>query len=166
MVRKYLTPFLLATLIFWGAALAVWYAKYTVTSSERRDDFSGVTYGYQIKQYYFWRSAAMTIWLDRGAYRQMEASFYLPRFTIENVEEERWLSNEAAIYLNLKVRHHGSMSSVHSLRVIYDFHRGEMFTSSKFTLWRFWNERNKPEAWMSEPEFNEALSRYDPGGGR
>ncbi len=88
-MRKYLTSFLLVTVLFCGALLAVWYAKYTVASVEKRDDFSGVTYGYQIEQYYFWNSANITIWLNRGTSRQMESSFYLPEFSIEKIEDAR-----------------------------------------------------------------------------
>jgi hypothetical protein len=162
-LKKYFTSFLLATFLFWGTVLVVWYAQYTIASSEKRDEFSGVTYGYRVKQYYFWNSASLTIRLDRGTHRQMESSFNLPRCTIEKIEEH-WLSNDGAIYLNIRVRHYDSTSSVDSLKVIYDYHRGEMFMSSKFTLWRFWNEKKKPEAWMSESEFNEVLSRYSSGG--
>jgi len=87
----------------------------------------------------------------------------LPEFSIEKIEDARWLSNDSAIYLNLRVHHHSSISSVDSLKIIYDYHKGEMFTASKFTLWRFWNEKNKSEAWMSEGEFNQVLSRYGNG---
>ena len=108
----------------------------------------------------------MTIWLERGAYRQMEANFYLPRLTIEKVEDRRWLSSDAVIYLSLRVKNHDSLSSVDSLKMIYDFHRGEMFTSSKFTLFRFWNEKHHAEGWMTETEFNAVLSRYNLGDGK
>jgi hypothetical protein len=38
--------------------------------------------------------------------------------------------------------------------------------SSKFTLWEFWNEKNKAEGWVSEEEFNAVLSLYNPDGER
>ena len=99
-------------------------------------------------------------------YRQFEANFYLPRFTIEKVEDERWLSNGSVIYLNVKVKSHDSMQSVGSLKMIYDFHRGEMYTSSPFTIFRFWNEKNSYQAWLSEPDFKAILTRYGLDSGR
>lgn len=49
-LRRYLTPFLLATALFRGAGLTVWFAKYKVASGEKRDNFAGVTYGYSIER--------------------------------------------------------------------------------------------------------------------
>jgi hypothetical protein len=165
-LRKYLTGLLLASTIFCGLGLVVWHARQTISSDKKRDDFSGVTYGYGIKQYYFWSSSDLTFWLDRGAHRQFEANFYFSGYTIEKVEDERWLSNGSVIYLNMTVKSHDTMKAVGSLKMIYDFHRGEMYTSSRFTMFRFWNERKSHEAWLSDSEFAAVLARYGSGNGR
>jgi hypothetical protein len=156
-MRKYLAPILLATIVFWGAILLIWYARYTVASGEKRDDFAGVTYGYRIEQYYIWNSMRLTIWEKRGVSYGMEAVYDLPALTVDRVVEQRWLKNDAAIYLNLQIKYHDSLVSVH--RLVYDFHRGEMHTSSGFALWRVWNEKNKSEDRMSDAEFDAVLSR-------
>lgn len=158
MGRKYLTPVLLVTVLFWGAVLLVCYAKHTVASGEKHDDFSGVTYGYRIEQYYFWNSMRLTIWSRRGTSYGMKSVYDFPALTVDKVVEERWLNNDLAIYLNLQIKYHDSMVSVHPAKTIYDFHRGEMHTSSSFTLWRIWNEKNKPEDWMAEKEFDTILA--------
>jgi hypothetical protein len=158
-LRKYLTPFLLATVICWGAILFAWYARYTVASGEKQDDFAGVTYGYCIEQYYVRNSMRLTIWEKRGVGYGMKSVYDLPALTVDKVAEQRWLKNDAAIYLNLQIKYHDSLVSVHPARVIYDFHRGEMHTSSSFTLWRVWNEKNTSEGWMNDAEFDAVLSR-------
>ncbi len=158
-MRKYLAPILLATIVFWGAILLIWYARYTVASGEKRDDFAGVTYGYRIEQYYVWNSMKLTIWEKHGVSYGMEAVYDLPALTVDKVVEQRWLKNDAAIYLNLQIKGHDSLVTVHPARLVYDFHRSEMYTSSGFTLWRVWNEKNKSEDWMSDAEFDAVLSR-------
>ncbi len=158
-MKKYLAPFILATLLFWGAVLIVWYAKYTVASGEKHDNFSGVTYGYRLQHYYLWNSMRLTIWNKSGVNYGMNVVYDLPALTVDKVVEERWTNNDAAIYLNLQIKYHDSGVSVHPARMIYDFHRGEMHTSSGFTLWRIWNEKNKSEEWMSKSEFDAVLSR-------
>jgi hypothetical protein len=160
-MRKYIAPFLIATTIFWGSILVVWYAKYTVTSGERRDDFAGVSYGYRIEQYYFWNSMRLVIWQKYGINYGMNLVYDLPALTVDKVVEERWLKNNAALYLNLQIKYHDSMPSVDYAKVIYDFHKGEMHTSSGYTLWRIWNEKNKTEDWMSESEFEKTLSQFN-----
>jgi hypothetical protein len=151
-MRKYITPFLIATVLFWGTLLVVWSAKYTVASGEKR--------GYQIDHYYFWDSMRLKIWEKRGINYGMNLVYDLPALTVEKIVEQRWLKNNAALFLNLQIKYHDSTVSVHTARVIYDFHRGEMYTSSGVTLWRIWNERNKSEEWMSESEFDAILSRF------
>jgi hypothetical protein len=157
-VKQYPKSFLLITLALCAAVVFIWCGKYTVTSGKKHDSFSGVSYGYQIEQYYFWNSTRITIWNRRGLSYGMEAVYDFPSLTVEKVIEERWLKNDLAIYLNLEIKYHDSLVSVHPARMIYDFHRGEMHTSSGFTLWRIWNEKNKSEDWMTETEFDAILN--------
>ncbi len=158
-MKKIITPFLLAALLLTGAVLIAWNAKYTVTAGERREEFSSVTYGYRIEQYYFWNSMTLTLWNRRGVNYGMNLVYDLPSLTVDKVVEERWINHEAAIYLNLQIKYHDSAVSVNPARIIYDFQRGEMHTASGFTLWRIWNEQNKTEEWMSDSEFDVVLLR-------
>lgn len=89
----------------------------------------------------------------------MYSGYDFGSLTVEKVVEERWLKNDLAIYLNLEIKYHDSVVSVHPARLIYDFHRGEMHTASGFTLWRIWNEKNRSEDWMTDDEFNAILNR-------
>lgn len=156
-MKKYLgITFLIILLLFCIA----WFAKYTVIAEEKSDDF-GNSYGYQIEKYVFWKSTKFTIWSKRPFSYRMYSTYELPSLTIEEVVEKKWLKHNAAIYLNLKIKYHDSMVSVSPARVIYDFHRGELHTSSNLTLWRFFNDKNKGEEWMSESEFNSILQQLE-----
>ena len=150
--------FLLVALLLCAAATFIWCGRYTVTADKKHDSFSGVSYGYQIEQYYFWNTTRITIWNTRGLSYQMDAVYEFGQLTVEKVVEERWLKDDMAIYLNLEIKYHDSLVSVHPARLIYDFHRGEMYTSSAYTLWRIWNKENKSEDWMNDDEFNAILN--------
>lgn len=158
MTRRIQISLLIAILLV-GVTLVVWNAKYTVVAAEKNDSFSGVTYGYSVQQYYFWNSMRLTVWNSRGGSYQMYSGYDFGSLTVEKVVEERWLKNDLAIYLNLEIKYHDSVVSVHPARLIYDFHRGEMHTASGFTLWRIWNEKNRSEDWMTDDEFNAILNR-------
>ena len=157
-IRSYIIPLLpLAIGLFGIITLPVWHARFTIASGEKRDDFGYYSYGYKIEQYYIWNSSRLTVWSSRG----MEFVCDLTQLTVDEVVEQRWLKNDAAIYLNLQIRYHDSMVSVHPARIIFDFHRGEIHTSSGFTLWRNFDNRHKSEEWMSDAEFDAVLSRFE-----
>jgi len=156
-IKKYPKSFLLVGVICCAAVACVWYGRYTVTSGEKYDSFSGVSYGYRVEQYYCWNTTRITIWNKRGLAYQMDSVYEFGQLTVEKVVGEKWLKNDLAIYLNLDIRYHDSLVSIHPIRIIYDFHRGEMHTSSGFSLWRIWNEKNKSEDWLKEDEFNKIL---------
>src|SRR5215204_7197817 len=103
-MKKSFTPFFLTALLFSGAVLLVWNLKYTVTAGERHDNFSEVTFGYRIEQYYFWNSMKLTLWNKRGVTYGMNLVYDLPSLTVDKVVEERWINHEAAIYLNLQIK--------------------------------------------------------------
>jgi hypothetical protein len=135
----------------------VWNARFIVASGEKSDDLGYFNYGFKIEQFYARKSFRLTIWSSRGMVFVHESA----GLTVDEVVEERWLKNDAAIYLNLQVRYHDSLVSVHPVRMIYDFHRGEMHTSSGFTLWRSFDTSHKNEDWMSDAEFDAVLSRLE-----
>jgi hypothetical protein len=156
-MKKYKEPFILAIFLLLG--LVVWFAKFTITSGERYDKFSRTTLGYKIEKYYFWNSTRLTFWSNRTFNSEMKSVYEFSGLTVDKIEEERWVNNDTAIYLNLQIMYQDSMVSVKPARIIYDFHRSEIHTSSSFTLWRIWNEKNKSEDWMNEGEFDAVLSR-------
>jgi len=156
-VKQYLKYFLIIGLVLGATFLFIWWGRYTVTSEKKYASFSGVSYGYQIEQYYFWNTTRITIWNRRGLSYQLDAVYEFGKLTVDKVVEEKWLKDDLAIYLNLEIKYHDSVVSVHPAKFIYDFHRGELHTSSEFTLWRIWNEKDKPDGWMAEREFDAVL---------
>lgn len=157
-IRRFIVPLLpLAIGLFGIVALLVWHARFTIASGEKRDDFGYFSYGYKIEQYYFRNSSRLTIWSSRG----MEFVSELSQLTVDEVVEQRWLKNDAAIYLSLQIRYHESLVSIRQARIIFDFHRGEIYTTSGFTLWRNFDNRHKSEDWMSDAEFDAVLSRLE-----
>jgi hypothetical protein len=157
-VKKYPRSFLLISLVLCSAIAFSWCGRYTVTSANKYDPFSGVSYGYQIEQYYVWNTSRITIWNTRGFSYQMNAVYEFRQLTVENVVEAKWLKNNLAVYLDLDIKYHDSVASVHRVRMIYDFHRGEMHTSSGLTLWRIWNKENDSKSWMNDAEFDAVLN--------
>jgi len=159
-VRKFIIPLLpLAIGLFGIIALLVWNARFTLASGEKSDDLGRYTYRYKLEQNYVGTSGfRLTISTSRGMEFVYNSDGGL---TVEEVVEQRWLKNDAAIYLNLQVKYHDSVVSVHPVRLIYDFHRGEIYTSSDFTLWRNFDKTHDPKDWMSDTEFDAVLSRLE-----
>ena len=159
MMRKYTSIILSLTGLFISAVLFAWNATYTVASGEKYDSFSYSSYGYQIEKYYCWDTMKLSFWYKRGLSNQMNTTYNLPQLTVDQIIGQRWIKNDQAIYLNLQIKYHDSAVSVHPAKIIYDFHRGEIHTSSDLTLWRNWNSENKPDDWMSEKKFDDVLNR-------
>lgn len=154
-IRTYVLPLLSLSIgLLLVTVVLVWNARFTVASGERTDDWGRVTYGFKIEQYYVRNTFKLTFWSTRG----MEFVHYQGAMTVENVEQS-WLKGDAAIYLNLQIKYHDSVVSTGPARIIFDFHRGEIYISSYSTLWRNFDERHRSEAWMSETEFDAILKR-------
>jgi hypothetical protein len=160
-IRSYIVPLLpLVIGLFLIIILLVLNARFTVISGEKTDDLGYYSYGYKVEQYYVRNSSRLTFWSSRG----MKFVCDLGPLTVDEVAEQRWIKNDAAIYLNLQIRYHDSLVSVSPARIIYDFHRGEIHTYSGYTLWRSFDKRHKGEDWMSDAEFDAVLSRLEQSG--
>lgn len=159
--RTILKIFLVALAIFVGTMLIVWNAKYTVISEEKHDDFSQISYGYQIEQYYFSKSSRVSFWTRHGRRNRSYLVYETPSVTVSKVIEERWINNNLAIYLNIEFTYHDSIRSISPTKIIYDFQRGEMHTFSNLTLFRIWNGIGSGDKWMNEHEFESILNRLD-----
>jgi hypothetical protein len=160
-LRKYPKTFAVIGLVLFAGAAFVWFGRYAVTAGEKYDAFSNRSYGYKVEQYYFWKTTRLTIWKGNSLSYEMYAVYEFGSLTVDKVVDELWLKNDAAIYLNLDVKYHDSVVSVHPIRLIFDFHRGEIYTSSGYTLWRLWNPQNKAEDWMTDSEFDGILKRLN-----
>jgi hypothetical protein len=156
-IRTFVIPLLsLAIGLFLVSIVLAWNARYTVASDERTDDLGYFTYGYKIEQYYVGNRFKLTFWSTR----EMEFIHKEGQMTVEAVEQ-RWLKNDAAIYLNLQIKYHDSVVNTDSARIICDFHRGEIHVSSHYTLWRNFDKGHKGEDWMSDAQFDDVLSRLE-----
>lgn len=147
----------LAIGLFGIAAVLAWNARFTVAAGEKSDDLGYFHYGYKIEQTYLRNSFRLTFWSSRG----MEFVHNQGQVTVEEVVDQRWLKDDAAIYLNLRLKYHDSVISEDPARIIFDFHRGEIYVSSGYTLWRNFDERHEGEDWMSDVEFDAVLSRLE-----
>jgi hypothetical protein len=158
-MKKTVTRIGLALLIISGVAfLFVRFAKFTVSSGEKIDGFTGVRYGYKLEQYYFRRGFRFSLWNAQA----MVQEYDLSALTVEKATEERWLSNDGAIFLNLEIKYHDSVPSLHPVKIIYDFQRGELYTLSGLTLWRTWNRKEPIDKnWMTDSEFQAVLTRLE-----
>lgn len=153
---KKLLPFVVVA--FFLLVTMVWFGKYTVTSDERFDEFSRTSYGYKVEKYFFWNRTTLTFWSNKS-FSQSNSVYEFSPTPVDRIDEERWLKNDTAIYLNLRIKSVDLVNTFGAGRIIYDFQRGELHTSSGYTLWRIWNEKNKPEDWLNDEEFDAILLR-------
>ncbi len=138
--------------------------RYTLVQGQQ-ESHTG-TYGYKVENYSFKYGMRITIWetttFDRlFPHTEMKLVYDLPNLRIDKVVESEWIKSDGAVYLNIRITYRDPLDSSMSTkpaRIIYDFHKGEMYIVSDFTLWRLWSERLSYDNWMSESEFNEILA--------
>jgi hypothetical protein len=130
---------------------------YTVTQGERNNGF-GNTYGYKIENYRYSHAMRITIWIKLGTSTIMKSVYEMPRLTIDKVGGTAWIESDGAIYVKLRIIDHSSLDSIHSTRLIYDYHTGQMYVTSDLTLWRIWSRTLSKDDWISEKEFDETLT--------
>jgi hypothetical protein len=88
----------------------------------------------------------------------MNSVYELPQFSIEGVNRTDWIKSDGAIYLKFRVVDHLSLDTIHSVRLIYDYHLGQMYITSDLALWRIWNRELSKDDWITEKEFDETLA--------
>jgi|CXWL01.1.fsa_nt_gi predicted NAD-dependent protein-ADP-ribosyltransferase YbiA (DUF1768 family) len=147
----------LAIGLFIIIAVLGWNARFTVTKGEESDDLGYFTYGYKIEQSYLRNSFTLKFWSSRG----MEFVHSQGQVTVAEIVEQRWLKNDAAIFLNLRLKYHDSIVSEGPARIIFDFYRGEIYVSSGYTLWRSFDNKHDGEDWLNDAEFDAVLSRLE-----
>jgi hypothetical protein len=133
--------------------------RYTVVQGDQ-DNGYGSTYGYIVENYLFSDQMRITLWVKLGSGYTMRSVYDLQELTVDKVNQNEWVKSNGAIYLNLQITYHDSTPSTKSTKIIYDFHRGEMYVTSELTLWRIWDDNLSHESWMSESEFEEILWSY------
>jgi hypothetical protein len=127
----------------------------TIASGERNT--RQADWGYAVDQYRFRNRMRLNLWSDSSLFSSSShATLDLSNVSVNRISEERWLADSRAVYLNLLVAADGKEQSA---KVIYDFQRGELYTSSPFDLWRVPTESDK-NLKMSDAEFQAVLNRF------
>lgn len=113
-------------------------------------------WGYRLEQYRFVNRTTLTLWSTWG----LDLRYELPVRNIERVYQDRWLSTDRAVYLNLRFKPKlDPAASGDRVRIVYDFERGSLNVASTLTLWRL-PERAKN--WMTDDEFDRLLISLEP----
>lgn len=154
-MNKLFNLILLFTLV---AVIAASFSYFFLTSNlatgERKN--SQATWGYSVDQYRFRDRMRLNLWSDSSMFSAAsDATFDLNSVSVSKMVEERWLDNGRAVHLNLLVKSDGKEQPA---KLIYDFQRGEMYTTSPLDLWRAPGEPNK-NLKMTEEEFQVVLNR-------
>ena len=144
--------FTLAAVI--AAAFSYFFWKSNIAAGERKNDQAN--WGYSVDQYRFRDRMRLNLWSDSSMFSAAsDATFDLDSVSVSKMVEERWIDNGRAVHLNLLVKSGGKEQPA---KLIYDFQRGEMYTSSPLDLWRAPSEPTK-NLKMSEEEFQAVLNR-------
>ena len=147
---------LVVALILVILSLVLAFSKRTIASGEKVDRLTGARYGYSLEQYRWRNRVKLTIEHSAG----MKLVYELPALTVERVNEERWVANDRAIFLNLNLTSHGSNPARGDARILYDFQKGTLYLTSGLTLWRTWSQSEPLDKnWMSESEFQSVLEK-------
>jgi hypothetical protein len=159
-VRKYLTPkpYIMLGIVSLMLAVGIGLiAQRVILATEQSEGSTGVKYGFSIEEKYFVSKTTVKIWTSRG----LNLKYELYPYTVESVSS-RWLANNRAIYLDLRLKYHDSVPSVGTVKVIYDFQRGEIYINSPMSFGRIWDTSDRIERnWLSDEDFEMQLSRLD-----
>ena len=128
--------------------------RYIVVQGEQ-DNGLGVTYGYKVENYKYTERMRITFWRKNGV--RFVCDSY--EKTVDKVNNSEWIKSNGAIFLDLEITYHDSYVTTNPTKIIYDFHRGEMYITSDLRLWRMWSEALSSDDWMSESEFDEILTK-------
>lgn len=134
---------------------------YTVAQGERNNGL-GTAYGYKIENYRYSQGMRITVWAKLGQNYIMKSTYEMPRLTVDKIGRNEWIKSDGAIYLALKIIDNSSLNSIHSMRLIYDFHTGQMYVTSDLALWRIWSNNLSRNDWISENEFDKILAELQP----
>jgi len=134
---------------------------YIVVEGERNNGL-GTAYGFEIENYRYSHGMRITVWTRLGLGYIMKSVYEMPRLTVDKIGRNDWIKSDGAIYLTLKIIDNSSLNSIHSMRLIYDFHTGQMYVTSDLALWRIWSRNLSKNDWISEDEFDEILAELQP----
>ncbi len=140
-------------------ALLYYQTVQPVSFDEKRDPSTQSKWGYSLERYTFRDRFRLKLWNDQRI-SEMRFSYEGPaHWKMPVVVEQRWLSGDRAIYLNLELGFENSLPESRTpTKIIYDFDRGQLYLFGQYWLWRRHPERhNSRERWMTEQEFQEVM---------
>jgi hypothetical protein len=156
--RRTLLWLVLLGLLAGGAAAAVYFLRIeTIATGARTDSFqSAVRYSVE---YHPYRNISRVVFDDGG---DGQVVCNLSPMQADRLIEERWLAGGRAIYLHVQLQSPEARGSdgkpaAQPARLVYDFHRGELYVASPLHLWR---TPSSESHWMNDDEFNGVLARY------
>jgi hypothetical protein len=169
MKQLIVTPFIRKVLLIAAAfaALIVVAAVLIARVSQDAIGFSqkcagGFCWGYQLQQNKFSKEGTLRFTGSWG----LDLQYPLPKMQFERVNEDRWLANDRAIYLNFRLRPlNNSSAYAEHVQVLYDFQRGEVYVSSNLALWRAQDLSgggNPSRNWLTDEEFQQIVRRIQP----
>ena len=151
--------FIIATAAVTGVVLFAYSSKNSVSYGQQCS--GAFCWGYRLDQARFVARTSLTIWSSSG----LKLEYSLPPGVIVPVDQDRWLGNGRAIYLNFRIqRAANSKEPGDHVRIVYDFQRGTMHVASPLTLWRNGDPRS-PDArpnWLTDDQFDGVLIQIDP----
>jgi hypothetical protein len=122
----------------------------------------GFCWGYQLEQQKFSKQSVLRFTGSWG----LDLHYELPRMQFERVNEDRWLANDRAIYMNFRLKPlNNSAADGEHVQVLYDFQRGELYVASALPLWRaqdFQGGGNPAKNWLTDEEFQQIVKRIQP----
>jgi hypothetical protein len=143
-------------LIVFVAMLYFWRTE-TISEGSRQDQFqAGISYRIERHRY---RDIA-TVVFDDGVDGVINCTLSPMQF--EQLVEQRWLANGRAIFLHLRLKSPEALGEdgkpdTKSAKLLYDYHRGELYVTSPLHLWR---TASSESHWMNEEEFTGLLNRF------
>ena len=160
LIRRVLwTAAILAVLGLAAVRLSMVLARDTLAFGQKCG--GGNCWGYRLEQYRLSKQTVVTITGTWG----MQLEYELPKMLVERANEDRWLANDRAVYLNLRLKPLNDPNArAAPLQLLYDFQRGEMYVTSPLQLWRApdYQSGNPGRNWLTEAEFQSVLTRIEP----
>lgn len=140
----------------------VWFAFSSKTTVSFGQQCSGSScWGYRLDQSRFVPKTKLILWSSSG----LKLEYDLPAGAVAHVDQDRWLGNGRAIYLNLRIQPAlNSKEPGDHVRIAYDFERGSLQVASALPLWRNGDPRSTDSGhnWLTDSQFDVALIQIDP----
>ncbi len=155
--KTFVWSLILGVLLIVLVGMLYFWRTETLSEGSRQDQFqAGISYRIERHRY---RDIATVVFDDGG---DGIVNCRLSPMQFEQLVEQRWLANGRAIFLHLRLKSPEALGAdgnpePRSAKLLYDYHRGELYVTSPLHLWR---TASSESHWMNEEEFNGLLNRF------